>query len=76
MEIRPINPKAKWKKLFAREYAVQYTEISLRSLSPEVKDIVPLPFYEQIYIPEENNEVCYADEGKWNNFLESIPKKY
>ena len=76
MEIKPINPKAKWKKLFAREYAVQYTEISLRCLGPEVKDIVPAPFYEQIYIPEENNQVCYADEKKWNCFLAAIQKKY
>ena len=76
MEINPINPKAKWKKLFAREYAVQYTEISLRCLSPEVRDIVPAPFYEQIYVPEENNQVCYADDKKWNNFIAAIQKKY
>lgn len=76
MEIKPINPKAKWKKLFAREYAVQYTEISLRSLSNEVKDLSPFTFNEQIYIPEENNQVCYADEDKWNKFLGAIQKKY
>ncbi len=72
----PINPNAKWKKLFSREYAVQYTEVSLRSLSPEVKDLLPCAFYEQIYIPEENNETCYTDEDKWNNFLECIKKKW
>lgn len=76
MELKPINSKAKWKKLFAREYGVQYTEVSLRSLSPEVKDIVPSTFYEQVYVPEENNEVCYADEAKWNEFLQSIKRKY
>lgn len=69
---RPFNPNAKWKKLFAREYGVQYTEISLRSLSPEVSDIVPFTFYEQIYVPEENNEVCYIDEKKWEKFLKTI----
>ena len=66
----------KWIKLFAREYAVQYTEISLRSLSSEVKDINPFPFYEQIYIPEGNNQVCYADESKWEKFLASLVKEY
>lgn len=76
MEINPINPKAKWKKLFSREYAVQYTEISLRSLSGEVKDLSPFTFDEQIYIPEENNQVCYADENKWDIFLAAIQKKY
>lgn len=76
MEIKPINPKAKWKKLFSREYAVQYTEVSLRSLSMEVKNLSPFTFDEQIYLPEENNEVCYADENKWDSFLDSIQKKY
>ena len=71
-EINSFNPNAKWKKLFSREYAVQYTEISLRSLSPEAKEVVPFTFYEQIYIPEENNEVCYVDENKWEKFLKTI----
>ena len=75
-KIKPFNPNAKWKKLFSREYAVQYTEISLRSLSPEVKDIVPFTFYEQIYAPEENNEVCYADESKWEKFLKTIQDSF
>ena len=73
---KPFNPNARWKKLFSREYAVQYTEVSLRSLSPEVNDIQPFTFYEQIYIPEENNQTCYADENKWNNFLHSIQSKW
>ena len=75
-KIKPFNPNAKWKKLFSREYAVQYTEISLRSLSPEVKDIVPFTFYEQIYAPEENNEVCYVDGGKWEKFLKTIQDSF
>src|SRR3989344_5733625 len=76
MELKPINSKAKWKKLFSREYAVQYTEISLRSLSDEIKDLSPVTFYEQAYVPEDNNQVCYVDEGKWNNFLAAIQKKH
>ena len=76
MKIKPINPKAKWKKLFAREYGVQYTEISLRSLSDEVEEFSPVTFNEQIYVPDDNNQVCYADENKWNNFLGAIQNKH
>ncbi len=65
-----------WKKIIAREYGVQYTEISLRSLSPESKWIVPATFYEQVYIPESNNQVCYVDEAKWNDFISSLKVKY
>ena len=72
----PFNCNARWKKMFSREYAVQYTEISLRSLSPEVKDLIRGTFYEQIYVPEENNEVCYVDEKKWNAFLSGIQKEW
>ncbi len=72
----PFNQKAKWKKLFSREYAVQYTEASLRSLSPEVKDILPFTFFEQIYVPENSNQVCYVDEANWNKFLKSMYKAW
>ena len=74
--MKPINPNAKWKKLFSREYAVQYTEVSLRSMSPELKGIAPFVFYEQIYVPENSNEVCYADETNWNKFLDKMYSKW
>ena len=43
-----IEKKPRWKKILSREYGVQYTEMSLRCLSPENKDVVPEPFYEQV----------------------------
>lgn len=81
LQSRPITTlrltqKTVWKKIIAREYRVQYTEVSLRSLSPECKFIVPEPFYEQVYIPEDVNEVCYVDEDRWNSFVSSLKKKY
>jgi phosphohistidine swiveling domain-containing protein len=66
----------RWKKILAREYGVQYTELSLRSLSPECGFIVPAPFYEQVYIPEDVNEACYVDEEKWLAFVSSLQEKY
>ena len=65
-----------WKKILAREYGVQYTELSLRCLASENKFIVPYPLYEQIYVPEEGNEVCYIDEDKWNEFVSALKEKY
>jgi len=65
-----------WKKILAREYGVQYTELSLKCLTPINKDIVPAPFYEQIYVPEDGNEVCYIDEAKWIEFASALKEKY
>lgn len=68
--------KTTWKKILAREYGVQYTELSLRCLTPENKFIVPYPIYDQIYIPEDGNEVCYIDEDKWNAFVLALKENY
>ena len=74
--LQPARETTKWKKIISREYGVQYTELSLRSLSPENKFIVPEPFYEQVYIPEEDNEVCYIDEARWNAFVGALKERY
>lgn len=82
VQTRPITttnslyPGAQWKKILSREYGVQYTEVSLRSLTDEVKDLVPCTFYEQIYIPEGVNEVCYIDSNKWKNLVFCLEKKW
>ncbi len=73
---KKIVVSKKWKKIVAREYGVQYTELSLRSLSPESKFIIPKPFYEQVYIPEDKNEVCYMGEKELSEFVLSLKKKY
>ncbi|MDD9953375.1 MAG: PEP-utilizing enzyme [Candidatus Woesearchaeota archaeon] len=65
-----------WKKIMAREYGVQYTEISLRSLTNEVHDLVPHTFTKQIYIPEENNQVCYIDEKEWETLLQTLDETW
>lgn len=65
-----------WKKILAREYGVQYTELSLNCLSPMNRAIVPMSFYEQIYIPEDGNEACYIDEDRWEEFVSALEEKY
>lgn len=71
-----IRKKHLWKKVISREYGVQYTELSIKCLSPINKHIVPASFYEQIYIPEDGNEACYIDETKWNEFVFTLKKLY
>jgi len=68
--------KINWKKVISREYGVQYTEMSLNSLSFKCKFIIPRPFCEQVYIPENGNESCYMDGKKWDLLAEEINKIY
>ncbi len=80
LQARPITTlglkKPVWRKIIAREYGVQYTELSIKCLSPLNQHIVPAPFYEQAYIPEGVNEACYIDETKWNEFVFALKKRY
>ncbi len=77
LQSRPITAiQRSWKKIIAREYGVQYTELSLKCLSPLNKHIVPSPFYEQAYVPEDGNEACYVDADKWSSFVDLLNKKY
>jgi phosphohistidine swiveling domain-containing protein len=66
----------KWMKIISREYGVQYTEVSLRCLSEECKDLLPEPIYSQIYVPDNQNEVCFFHEENWNNLVQSLEKEY
>lgn len=63
-------------KLFSREYSVQYTEASLRSLGPEVRKHLPALLLTQTYLPEPPNETCYADEEEWKQLLQSLDTTY
>ncbi len=63
-------------KLFSREYSVQYTEASLRSLGPEVREHLPALLTTQTYLPEPPNETCYADEQDWKQLLQSLDRTY
>jgi phosphoenolpyruvate synthase/pyruvate phosphate dikinase len=63
-------------KLFSREYSIQYTEASLRSLGFEVKKHLPKMVLSQCYVPEEKNEACHADVKEWQQFISALDKKY
>jgi phosphoenolpyruvate synthase/pyruvate phosphate dikinase len=63
-------------KLFSREYSVQYTEISIRSLLSESKRHLPSLVFSQTYLPEDKNASCYANLEEWQKFLGNLSKKY
>lgn len=63
-------------KIISREYSVQYTEMSLRSLRPEAKEHLPAFVLNQFYVPENGNESCYMESGEWQRFIRALDKKY
>lgn len=65
-----------WKKIYAREYGVQYSEMALLCLSPKANYHIPKPSVDQVIIPDENNTVFYIDETSWNNLIDSLNQKY
>lgn len=50
--------------------------MSLRSLRDEAKKHLPILVLSQFYVPEDKNESCYVNEQEWQNFNESLAKKY
>lgn len=67
----------KFVKIVSREYGVQYTEMSLRSLRYEAKKHLPILLLNQFYAPrEDKNESCYMEEREWQNFNKALAKKY
>lgn len=65
-----------WKKIFTREYGVQYSEMAILCLSPRAKYHIPQPSVNQVVVPEENNAVFYIDEASWSKVVTSLNKKY
>ena len=65
-----------WKKITAREYGVQYSEMQIRSLTDKAADFLPYTSYNQLIIPEENNECFYIKEEDWNNLVKSLYEKF
>lgn len=66
----------KFIKIVSREYGVQYTEMSLRSLRHEAKEHLPCLVLSQFYVSEDKNESCYVGEKEWQNFVAALAKKY
>ncbi len=68
--------KISWKKIYTREYGVQYSEMAILCLSPKASYHIPHTSVDQIVIPEGINTSFYIDETSWTNLVESLNDKY
>ena len=72
--LRQIYPGLEWEKILDREYGVQYTEISLKSLCATYSKDVPYAFNDQVYIPDEGNQVCFIGSLSWETLKQECEK--
>ncbi len=68
--------KISWKKIYSREYGVQYSEMAIMCLSNKAKHHIPRPSHFQVVIPEDNNTAFYIDSVSWIELVESLNKRY
>src|SRR3989344_5729140 len=68
--------KISWKKIYEREYGVQYSEVAV-SLLAFAKYHFPITSLAQIVIPREgSNTAFYIDDRSWIELVEGLNKKY
>lgn len=69
-------PKISWKKIYEREYGVQYSEVAI-SLLAFTKYHFPKTSVAQVVIPGQgNNTTFYIDDVSWIKLVEGLNKKY
>lgn len=68
--------KISWKKIYEREYGVQYSEAAVRLLAFADYHF-PVTSFTQIVIPGEGeNTAFYIDDISWVNLVEGLNRKY
>jgi phosphohistidine swiveling domain-containing protein len=66
-----------WKKVFSREYTVQYCEVALNSISEKVKHLVKNAGMEKLIIlPQHKNQCFYFEEREKKKFIEFIVEEF
>ncbi|MBI3291017.1 hypothetical protein HYZ76_01910 [Candidatus Falkowbacteria bacterium] len=68
--------KLSWKKIWSREYSVQYCEVALRSLSREAQDILGTYMEHQLIVPDNMNESVYFEIFEEQKFVRSIVRRF
>ena len=69
--------KKTWLRWFAREYSVQYCEIAIRTLGKRTDSIFPGNLEEDIiFVPENNNAVCYIEKNTKQIFVNTCVKTF
>ena len=65
-----------WYRIGARQYGVQFSEHCISCCTPKYKAIIPAPFYRQIFLPSDKNEVLYIEKNDWDRFSGALRQKY
>ncbi len=68
--------KITFKKIYTREYGVQYSEMAIRCLGPDAKHHVPKTSVDHVVAPSENSSSFYIDENAWQALVNSLDNKY
>lgn len=69
--------KISWKKIYEREYGVQYSEVAVSLLAGRVKDHFPKTSIAQIIVPGQvSNTAFYIDGVSWVELVEGLNQKY
>lgn len=69
-------PVISWKKIYTREYGVQYSEMAILSLSDKASDHITSNSNAQVIIPEGTNTIFYIDASAWVKLVKSLEEKY
>lgn len=65
----------RWKKVWSREYSVQYCEMALHSVGKRVK-LLTCPMSHQLILPANHNQCCYFEDDEEQKFMESIVTQF
>lgn len=68
--------KISWKKIYSREYGVQYSEMAIACLTDKAGHHIPKTSVNQVIIPDGSNTAFYIDTSSWIELVESLNKKY
>lgn len=64
--------KKRFKRIWSREYGVQYSECAMRALGPEAGKHLPVLMPDTLLIPEQGNEVFCISEDDFDKAMEKI----
>lgn len=69
--------KISWKKIYEREYGVQYSEVAVSLLAGRVKHHFPKTSIAQVVIPGQgSNTAFYINSVSWMELVEGLNRKY
>lgn len=68
-------PKISWKKIYEREYGVQYSEVAV-SLLANASYHFPQTSVAQVVIPSSGGTAFYIDAKSWVELVEGLNQKY